>query len=129
MRIAICGPRKQEVIQKVENAFNTQAKTPWEVNETSTIIDYAAETYKYFNEGNVVFDGSVFDFLANNNVEGYDDVYEQIALNSLMNLDYIAVITMDMDKNTQKMYEEYAQMLPGKIYVYSTPAEFELRIR
>ena len=125
MRIAITGPRKGEVIPKVENALNTTVKSPVEVN----IINYAAETYKYFNETNTLFEGSPFDFLALDPVEGVDDVYEQICVNSLVNLDYIAVIAMDMDKHQLDIYKEYAKLYPNKIYIYSTPAEFELRLR
>lgn len=125
MRIAVVGPRKNEVILKVESAFNSKVKSPSE----STIINYAAETYKYFDEINVVFGGSPFDFLALDPVEGVDDVYEQICVNSLVNLDYIAVIAMDMDKHQLDIYKEYAKLYPNKIYIYSTPAEFELRLR
>lgn len=125
MRIAICGPRKDEVIVKVESVFNTKAKHPFECG----IIDYAAETYKYFDETNVVFEGSAFDFLALEQTEGYDDVYEQTAINSLENLDYIAVIAMDMDRKQLKIYEEYQKYFPEKIYIYSTPANFELMMR
>ena len=125
MRIAIVGPRKDEVILKVENAFNAKVKSPSENN----IINYAAETYKYFDETNVVFSGSPFDFLALDPVEGVDDVYEQICITSLVNLDYIAVIAMDMDRHQLDIYKEYAELYPNKIYIYSTPAEFELRLR
>ena len=125
MRIAIVGPHKNEVISKVEQVFNSDAKHPWK----SEIIDYAAETYKYFNESNVVFEGSAFDFLALEPTEGYDDVYEQIAINTLGNLDYIAVIAMDMDKLQLKIYEEYQKLFPNKIYIYSTPVEFEVRLK
>lgn len=125
MRIAIVGPRKDEVILKVENAFNAKVKSPSDAN----IINYAAETYKYFDETNVVFSGSPFDFLALDPVEGVDDVYEQICITSLVNLDYIAVIAMDMDRHQLDIYKEYAELYPNKIYIYSTPAEFELRLR
>ena len=125
MRIAITGPHKNEVITKVESSFGTNAKYPAEAN----IINYAAETYKYFDESNVVFEGSPFDFLALDPVEGVDDVYEQICINSLENLTYIAVIAMDMDKHQLDIYKEYQELFPEKIYIYSTPTEFELRLR
>ena len=125
MRISITGPHKAEVISRVESALNTEARKPW----GETIIDAAAELYKDYSGQHNVFDGSPFDFLAKSEGEGYDDVYEQIAINSLINLDYLAVITMDMDYNTQKMYEEYQKLFPDKIYLYSTPTEFELIMR
>jgi len=125
MRIAIVGPHKDEVISKVEHVFNSDAKHPW----NAEIIDYAAETYKYFNEGNVVFEGSPFDFLALDPVEGYDDVYEQICLNTLDNVDYIAVIAMDMDRHQLEIYKEYQKLFPNKFYIYTTPVEFEVRLK
>lgn len=125
MRIAITGPHKDEVIAKVESALNTEARKPW----GDTIIDTAAELYKDLSFQHVVFSGSPFDFLAKEEGDGYDDVYEQIAINSLDEIDYLAVITMDMDRNTQKMYEEYQKLFPDKIYIYSTPTEFELMMR
>ena len=125
MRIAVVGPRRNEVILKVEDAFKSSAKSPSE----STIINYAAETYKYFDETNVVFEGSPFDFLALDPVEGVDDVYEQICVNSLVNLDYIAVIAMDMDRHQLEIYKEYQKLFPNKIYLYSSPVEFEVRLK
>ena len=125
MRIAITGPHKDEVISKVESALNTEARKPWE----DTIISTAAELYKDLSFQHVVFYGSPFDFLAKSEGEGYDDVYEQIAINSLDEIDYLAVITMDMDRNTLKMYEEYQKLFPNKIYLYSTPTEFEIMMR
>ena len=129
MRIAVCGPYREEVISKVEKAFGITAKKPeLVVNGDSQIIDYAAETYKYLDEENVVFDGSAFDFLTQEKGDGYDDVYEQIALNTLGNLDYIAVITSDMDRNLHKMYYEYQKLFPEKFRIYSTPSDFELTL-
>ena len=125
MRIAITGPLKNEAILKAESVLNTTAKTPWEF----TVVDQAAETYKYFNENNVIFNGSPFDYLAKDQAEGYDDLYEQICIDSLNNVDYIAVITMDMDKNWLDIYKEYQKLFPNKIYLYSSPAEFEVRLK
>ena len=129
MRIAVCGPYREEVISKVEKAFGITAKKPeLVVNGDSQIIDYAAETYKYLDEENVVFDGSAFDFLTQEKGDGYDDVYEQIALNTLGNLDYIAVITSDMDRNLHKMYYEYQKLFQEKFRIYSVPSDFELTL-
>ena len=125
MRIAITGPLKNEAIAKAEDVLNTTAKFPWETN----ILDYAAETYKYFNETNTIFSGSPFDFLALDPVEGYDDLYEQMSIDSLNNIDYLAVITMDMDKHQLDIYKEYQKLFPNKIYLYSSPAEFEVRTK
>ena len=125
MRISICGPLAESAISKAEDVLGVSAKLPWQ----ESIIDYAAETYKYFNEQNVIFKGSAFDFLASELKEGYDDVYEQIALDTLNNVDYIAVIAMDMNKQLLKVYKEYQELYPEKFHIYLSPAEFEVTLR
>ena len=125
MRISICGPLAENAIAKAEDVLGVTVKLPWQ----ESIIDYAAETYKYFNEQNVIFKGSVFDFLTSDLKEGYDDVYEQIALDTLNNVDYIAVIAMDMNKQLLKVYKEYQELYPEKFHIYLSPAEFEVTLR
>ena len=125
MRISICGPLAESAISKAEDVLGVSAKLPWQ----ESIIDYAAETYKYFNEQNVIFKGSAFDFLASELKEGYDDVYEQIALDTLNNVDYIAVIAMDMNKQLLKVYKEYQELYPEKFHIYLSPTEFEVTLR
>lgn len=125
MRIAITGPLSGEAISKAESILKVEVKKPWQ----ATILDQAAETYKYFNESNVIFEGSTFDYLAIEPAEGYDDLYEQICIDSLNNVDYIAVITMDMDRHQLEIYKEYQKLFPNKIYLYSSPVEFEVRLK
>ena len=125
MRISICGPLAENAIAKAEDVLGVTVKLPWQ----ESIIDYAAETYKYFNEQNVIFKGSAFDFLASELKEGYDDVYEQIALDTLNNVDYIAVIAMDMNKQLLKVYKEYQELYPEKFHIYLSPTEFEVTLR
>ena len=125
MRISICGPLAENAIAKAEDVLGVTVKLPWQ----ESIIDYAAETYKYFNEQNVIFKGSVFDFLTSELNEGYDDVYEQIALETLNNVDYIAVIAMDMNKQLLKVYKEYQELYPDKFHIYSSSEEFEVTLR
>lgn len=127
MRIAICGPNRGRAIAKVEDNFRLQAKKPW--IENGNIIDYAAETYKYLDDTNVVFDGSAFDFLSKSEGEGYDEVYEEIALSSLANLDYVAVILDGMDNASVKMYKEYAKVMPEKFHLYNFDTDFEVVLR
>jgi hypothetical protein len=129
MRISVVGPHRDAVISKIEDALKIEVKRPWEVNGESNILDYAAETYKYFGEHNVVFDGSPFDFLAKDNGEGYDEVNEQIALDTLANVDYINVITLDMDRKTYGVYKDYAAIYPDKFHFYTSYNDFELTMR
>ena len=105
--------------------MNVQAKRPVE----NSIIGYAAETYKYWEDREVIFDGSAFDFLVNSLEDGVEDVYEQIALSSLANLTYIVVITMDMDKDMLELYKGFAEVLPDKFYFYNSYTDFELVLR
>jgi hypothetical protein len=44
-------------------------------------------------------------------------------------VDYIAVITMNMDKHQLDIYKEYQKLFPNKIYLYSSPTEFEVRLK
>ena len=125
MRISICGPLAESAISKAEDVLGVSAKLPWQ----ESIIDYAAETYKYFNEQNVIFKGSVFDFLTSELNEGYDDVYEQIALETLNNVDYIAVIAKNMNRQLLKVYKEYQELYPEKFHIYSSPQEFEVTLK
>ena len=125
MRISICGPLAESAISKAEDVLGVSAKLPWQ----ESIIDYAAETYKYFNEKNVIFKGSVFDFLTSELNEGYDDVYEQIALETLKNVDYIVVIARGMNMQLLKVYKEYQELYPEKFHIYSSPAEFEVTLK
>ena len=125
MRISICGPLAESAISKAEDVLGVSAKLPWQ----ESIIDYAAETYKYFNEQNVIFKGSAFDFLASELKEGYDDVYEQIALETLNNVDYIVVIARGMNMQLLKVYKEYQELYPEKFHIYLSPAEFEVTLR
>ena len=125
MRISICGPLAESAISKAEGVLGVSAKLPWQ----ESIIDYAAETYKYFNEKNVIFKGSVFDFLTSELNEGYDDVYEQIALETLNNVDYIVVIARGMNMQLLKVYKEYQELYPEKFHIYSSPAEFEVTLK
>ena len=125
MRISICGPLAENAIAKAEDVLGVTVKLPWQ----ESIIDYAAETYKYFNEQNVIFKGSVFDFLTSELNEGYDDVYEQIALETLNNVDYIAVIAMNMNKQILKVYKEDQELYPEEFHIYTSPQEFEVTLR
>lgn len=122
MRIAVSGLNNESVISKLESTLNVKAKEPW----SASIIDCAAETYKYFNEPIVIFNGSVFDYLNTENAEGYSDVYEQIALSSLANLDYIIVVISNMDKYMVKLYEDYHKIFPEKFYIFNTVDDIEI---
>ena len=125
MRISICGPLAENAIAKAEGVLGVSAKLPWQ----ESIIDYAAETYKYFNDQNVIFKGSAFDFLTSDLKEGYDDVYEQIALETLNNVDYIVVIARGMNMQLLKVYKEYQELYPEKFHIYTSPQEFEVTLR
>ena len=125
MRIAITGPLSGEAISKAESILKVEVKRPWQ----ATILDQAAETYKYFNESNVIIGASAIDYLTPEPEQGYHHLYEQICIDSLNNVDYIAVITMNMDRRQLEIYKEYQKLFPNKIYLYSSPVEFEVRLK
>lgn len=129
MRIAICGPKRASAVSKVEDSCKISVKTPWSTDGRLTINDYAAETFRYQDDRNVVFDGSAFDFLSKREGDGYDDLNEQIALASLVNLDYIAVILDGMDKETAQVYRDYAELYPEKFHLYNFDTDFEVVLR
>ena len=54
---------------------------------------------------------------------------KSVALGTLVNLDYIVVITRDMDRNLVKAYNDYAKVYPDKFIIYSAENEFELVVR
>lgn len=128
MRISICGPNRNGAILKAEGVLGVKSIDPCVTNEIPAIIDLAAETYNHFDDENFILDGCPFDYLSKYN-DGYFDVFEQVAINSLMNLDYVVVITMDMDKDTKKMYEYYAKIYPDKFHFYSSDVDFEVTIK
>lgn len=124
MRIAVCGPQAEMVIPYAEKVLKTKVK-----DKSVDIISAASETYRYDDEFNVIFKGSAFDYLCDSIPEWYYNVYEQIALNTLNNLDYVAVILMDMEKEQQKIYTEYAELMPEKFHLYPSAADFDVTLK
>lgn len=120
MKVAVCGNDIHEVtnvVSKLEKILNTEAVTPKIVSE-HPIVEMASETYGQTKRKNVVYVGCVLTYLINVD-EKFFDVYEQIVLNSLLNLDKVFVVTNNMDENELSIYKYYGSLMGGKIVFVS----------
>lgn len=108
MRISVLGfsDESKKAVAKLEKSFNVSAKKPW----GDDIISVAAETYKYEDEENTVFVGSPFSFPISCDSEGFWDVYESIALDTINNVDKIVVITDGASKYQLDELMEYNKL-------------------
>lgn len=120
MKVAVCGNDIHEVtnvVSKLEKILNTEAVTPKIMSE-HPIVEMAAETYGQTKRKNVVYVGCALTYLVNVD-EKFFDVYEQIVLNSLLNLDKVFVVTNNMDENELSIYKYYGSLMGGKIVFVS----------
>ena len=114
MKIAVCGNDRENVIKRLEKILRTEAVRP-KLDTEHSIVNMAEETYGQTKRKNVVYDGCVLEYLKPGLNEEFFDVYEQIALTSLVNIDKIFVVTKGIDEDELNMYKEYIEFLDGKI--------------
>ena len=114
MKIAVCGNDRENVIKRLEKILRTEAVRP-KLDTEHSIVNMAEETYGQAKRKNVVYDGCVLEYLKPGLNEEFFDVYEQIALTSLVNIDKIFVVTKGIDEDELNMYKEYTEFLDGKI--------------
>ncbi len=114
MKIAVCGNDRENVIKRLEKILKTEA-VRLKLDTEHSIVNMAEETYGQTKRKNVVYDGCVLEYLKPGLNEEFFDVYEQIALTSLVNIDKIFVVTKGMDEDELNMYKEYSEFLDGKI--------------
>ena len=114
MKIAVCGNDRENVIKRLEKILRTEAVRP-KLDTEHSIVNMAEETYGQTKRKNVVYDGCVLEYLKPGLNEEFFDVYEQIALTSLVNIDKIFVVTKGIDEDELNMYKEYSEFLDGKI--------------
>ena len=120
MKVAVCGNDIHEVtnvVSKLEKILNTEAVTPKIMSE-HPIVEMSAETYGQTKRKNVVYVGCVLTYLVNVD-EKFFDVYEQIVLSSLLNLDKVFVVTNNMDENELNIYKYYGSLMDDKIVFVS----------
>ena len=120
MKVAVCGNDIHEVtnvVSKLEKILNTEAVIPKIISE-HPIVEMAAETYGQNKRKNVVYVGCVLTYLVNVD-EKFFDVYEQIVLSSLLNLDKVFVVTNNMDENELSIYKYYGSLMDDKIVFVS----------
>ena len=114
MKIAVCGNDRENVIKRLEKILRTEAVRP-KLDTEHSIVNMAEETYGQTKRKHVVYDGCVLEYLKPGLNEEFFDVYEQIALTSLVNIDKIFVVTKGIDEDELNMYKEYIDFLDGKI--------------
>lgn len=116
MKIAVFGGNREivdRVIEKLERLLKTEAVKPKLGNE-HPIVEMAKETYGQTKRTNVVYDGCVLEYLTPNiKDEDLFDVYEQIVLTSLVNLDLVLIIPEGMDSDLVEFYAGYCEMVGG----------------
>lgn len=122
MKIAVCGNDRENVIKRLEKILRTEAVRP-KLDTEHSIVNMAEETYGQTKRKNVVYDGCVLEYLKPGLNEEFFDVYEQIALTSLVNIDKIFVVTKGIDEDELNMYKEYSEFLDGKINFVSDEKE------
>ena len=122
MKIAVCGNDRENVIKRLEKILRTEAVRP-KLDTEHSIVNMAEETYGQTKRKNVVYDGCVLEYLKPGLNEEFFDVYEQIALTSLVNIDKMFVVTKGMDEDELNMYKEYSEFLDGKINFVSDEKE------
>lgn len=114
MKVAICGKNIEYSLNKYENILKTRA-IRFDLNAQHAIINLAKETFGHNDERNVLYGGCALQFLNDRMDDDLFEVYEQIALSSIANLDRIVVVTENMSESDIEMYKGYEKMFPNKI--------------
>ena len=115
MRIAISGTDRKSVIEKVEQKNNLTSVKPFDkYKDTLPLLYYAAVSYRYYSDKNVLFDGCVLDYVVECS-DGYSDVQEQIVLSSIANFDKIFVVNTNLSDQSLSVYKDYMSFYPDKI--------------
>lgn len=123
MRVAISGKNREDLVKSFEKKFNVKSVKPFEFDCNYPVIDYAAESDSHWSDENVVFDGCVLDAPNSTGAEAYDNIIEQICLNSINNLDLIYVMYSQADDKEKEMYDSYINLFPHK-FKKDTEVEF-----
>lgn len=124
MKIAVFGvdrERVESIIKRFEQRLVTEAVKP-KVGTEHPIVEMAKETYGQNKRKNVVYDGCVLQYFTPDiKDEDLFDVYEQIVLTSLVNVDYVVVVPTGMSKELIEFYYSYNEMVGDKIRFISVP--------
>lgn len=130
MKIAVFGGDRETVdriIEKLEWNLSTAAVKP-KLGTEHPIVEMAKETYGQNKRKNVVYDGCVLQFLSPDmKDEDLFDVYEQIVLTSLVNIDRVYFVYKGVDEKTFDFIKEYSEVIgDNKILFISQPEEIIL---
>lgn len=116
MKISVFGGNREivdRVIKKLEQLLKTKVVKPKLGNE-HPIVEMAKDTYGQTKRKNVVYDGCVLEYLIPHiKDEDLFDVYEQIVLTSLVNLDLVLIIPEGMDSDLVDFYAGYCEIVGG----------------
>lgn len=128
MRIAVSGISREDAVRKIEDVLHIEAVSPDFVEDMYPVIDYAAVTYADQKGNDVIFDGCVLDVLKDYSGAGYNDVIEQIVINSIATLDKVIVIKKDLPLERLSLYNGFAEMFPGKFQFAYSASDLEISI-
>lgn len=116
MKISVFGGDREivdRIIKRLETLLKTEAVVP-ETGSEHPIVEMAKETYGQTKRNNVVYDGCVLQYLKPDmGDECLFDVYEQIALTSLVNIDLVLIVPDGMDNELMEFYSEYSEIIGG----------------
>jgi nucleoside-triphosphatase THEP1 len=134
MRIALCGNPEdvKTLVQRTEDYCSENNIPVKEVktdlrNEGFLVVDYASETFRWFKEDNVLFNGSVFDGLMLFDTTGYTELQEQIILSALQNLDFVVFLSDKMPDYITKQVKSYQELYPQKIEIFDNVDDVIIR--
>lgn len=133
MRIAITGKNRATAVERLSKELGVE---PIKIDQPNLegIFAYAAESFQHYDEENVLFDGSVLDFVGelrdydNNHrlehTEGEILLKEQVVICGLLNYDKIFIISEEGEEN--EFWENMRTYYPNKVTVVNTPDEVVL---
>ena len=108
MNIAVCGTKSSELLMKVERHYKVES-----VEAIGNIYEAAKVTYDYDDVKNVVFNGCVLDYAANEkDMHPFD---EQVILCALDNLDIVYVYTPYMTAEEISRYHQFDEFFKGHV--------------
>lgn len=130
MRLCICGLHRDGAVKMVEEKLNVESINvdfPGMEDSEYKLFHHAAETFKYFDKKNVVFDGGVFDDIKFYSDQGWTDLQEEVIHSSVMNLDKIVIITEGMNDKLVELFESFKELYQDKIQIVNNENEFSIR--
>lgn len=130
MRLCICGLHREGAVKKAEKVLNVESVNinyPGLEDNEYKFFHYAAETFKYFNKKNIIFDGGIFDDVKLYSDSGWADLQEQIIFSVIGNVDNIIIITEGMDEKIVDFCKSFKELYPDKFLIINNESEFDIK--